>query len=177
MLGGVGDILQPDQVSEFVAAAIAGAGIDNKRVCLVVPDATRTCPLPLLLRAMREGLARASQVTVLIALGTHQGMSEEHLGRHLGYQPDELEQTYPGWDVRNHEFWLPETFTTVGTISADRIAELTGGLLTDTAVDVRINRQVADADVAIVVGPVFPHEVVGFSGGNKYFSPGFPGRN
>ena len=175
VLGGVGDILQPDQVSEFVAAAVAGAGIENKRVCLVVPDATRTCPLPLLLRAMREGLARASQVTVLIALGTHQGMSEEHLGRHLGYPPDELDQTYPGWDVRNHEFWLPETFTTVGTISADRIAELTGGLLTDTAVDVRINRQVADADVAIVVGPVFPHEVVGFSGGNKYFFPGVSG--
>jgi hypothetical protein len=24
----------------------------------------------------------------------------------------------------------------------------------------------------LVVGPVFPHEVVGFSGGNKYFFPG-----
>jgi lactate racemase len=102
-------------------------------------------------------------------------MSEEHLGRHLGYQPDALEETYPGWDVRNHEFWLPETFTTVGTISAHRIAELTGGLLTDAAVDVRINRHVAEADVAIVVGPVFPHEVVGFSGGNKYFFPGVSG--
>jgi nickel-dependent lactate racemase len=102
-------------------------------------------------------------------------MSDEHLGRHLGYQPGELEQTYPGWQVLNHEFWLPETFTTVGTISADRIAELTGGLLTDTAVDVRINRHVAEADVAIVVGPVFPHEVVGFSGGNKYFFPGVSG--
>jgi lactate racemase len=175
LLGGVGEILQPDQVSEFVAAAIAGAGIENKRVCLVVPDATRTCPLPLLLQAMREGLATASHITVVIALGTHQSMSEEHLGRHLGYQPDALEETYPGWDVRNHEFWLPETFTTVGTISADRIAELTGGLLTDTAVDVRINRHVAEADVAIVVGPVFPHEVVGFSGGNKYFFPGVSG--
>jgi hypothetical protein len=30
VLGGVGEILQPDQVSEFVAAAIAGAGIENK---------------------------------------------------------------------------------------------------------------------------------------------------
>ena len=175
VLGGVGEILQPDQVSEFVAAAIAGAGIENKRVCLVVPDGTRTCPLPLLLQVMRDGLSKASQVTVLIALGTHQGMSEEHLRRHLGYQPDALEQAYPGWDVINHEFWLPETFTTVGTISADRIAELTGGLLTDTAVDVRINHHVAEADVAIVVGPVFPHEVVGFSGGNKYFFPGVSG--
>src|SRR4029453_16412078 len=30
--------------------------------------------------------------------------------------------------------------------------------------------------VAIVVGPVFPHEVVGFSGGNKYFFPGLSGQ-
>jgi lactate racemase len=175
VLGGVGEILQPEQVNEFVAAAIGNAGLDNQRVCVVVPDGTRTCPLPLLLQAMREGLAGAAQVTVVIALGTHQGMSDEHLGRHLGYQPAELEQTYPGWQVLNHEFWLPETFTTVGTISADRIAELTGGLLTDTAVNVRINRHVAEADVAIVVGPVFPHEVVGFSGGNKYFFPGVSG--
>ena len=48
--------------------------------------------------------------------------------------------------------------------------------MTDTAVEVKINRHVADADVAIVVGPVFPHEVVGFSGGNKYFFPGVSGQ-
>jgi lactate racemase len=175
VIGGVGEHLQPEQVSEFVAAAIAGAEVENKRVCLVVPDGTRTCPLPLLLQAMRDGLATASHVTVVIALGTHQGMSEDHLARHLGYQPDTLEEMYPGWQILNHEFWLPETFTTVGTIGADRIAELTGGLLNDTAVDVRINRHVAEADVTIVVGPVFPHEVVGFSGGNKYFFPGVSG--
>ena len=175
VLGGVGEILRPEQVSEFVATAVAGAQLENQRVCLVVPDGTRTCPLPLLLQAMREGLASASQVTVVIALGTHQGMSDEHLARHLGYNLGELGETYRGWQVLNHEFWLPETFTTVGTISADRIAELTGGLLADTPVDVRINRHVADADVALVVGPVFPHEVVGFSGGNKYFFPGVSG--
>jgi len=124
---------------------------------------------------MRETLGSAAEVKVVIALGTHQGMSDEHLGRHLGFHSGALEQTYRGWQVLNHEFWLPETFTTVGTISADRIAQLTGGLLADTAVDVRINRHVAEADVAIVVGPVFPHEVVGFSGGNKYFFPGVSG--
>ena len=40
----------------------------------------------------------------------------------------------------------------------------------------RINRAVVEHDVALVVGPVFPHEVVGFSGGNKYFFPGVSGR-
>jgi len=175
VLGGAGEILQPEQVREFVATAVAGAGLENQRVCLVVPDGTRTCPLSLLLQAMREALASASQVEVIIALGTHQGMSDEHLARHLGYNRGELQQTYRGWQVLNHEFWLPETFITVGSIGADRIGELTGGLLTDTAVDVRINRHVAEADVAIVVGPVFPHAVVGFSGGNKYFFPGVSG--
>ncbi len=39
-----------------------------------------------------------------------------------------------------------------------------------------LNRAVVDHDVALVVGPVFPHEVVGFSGGNKYFFPGIAGQ-
>jgi nickel-dependent lactate racemase len=177
VIGGVGAHLEADQVHDFVLAQLLAADLDGKRVCLVVPDGTRTCPLPLLLRAAHEALAgRASEVTVVIALGTHQGMSEDHLARHLGYQPGESAQTYPGWRIVNHESWLPETFTTLGTISADRLAELTGGLLTDTPVAVRINRHVAEADVAIVVGPVFPHEVVGFSGGNKYFFPGVSGQ-
>jgi len=156
---------------------LAGADLDGKTVCLVVPDGTRTCPLPLLLRAAHEALSgRAREVTVVIALGTHQGMSEEHLARHLGYQAGDSAGTYPGWTIRNHESWLPDTCTTLGTIGAGRLAELTGGLLPDTSVDVRINRHVAKADVAIVVGPVFPHEVVGFSGGNKYFFPGVSGQ-
>ena len=154
----------------------AEADLDGKRVCLVVPDGTRTCPLPLLLQAARDGLAdRAASVTVVIALGTHQGMDEEHLARHLGYPPGQSQEVYPGWEILNHESWRPETFITLGTIGADRLTELTNGLMTDTSVTVRINRHVADADVAIVVGPVFPHEVVGFSGGNKYFFPGVSG--
>ena len=175
-IGGVGERLSADAVSRFVSAALAEADLDGERVCLVVPDGTRTCPLPLLLRAAHGALAdRAKQVKVVIALGTHQGMSEDHLGRHLGYTPGSSEATYPGWTILNHESWRPETFTSLGFIGADRLSELTGGLMTDTTVEVRINRHVAEADVAMVIGPVFPHEVVGFSGGNKYFFPGVSG--
>jgi nickel-dependent lactate racemase len=176
VVGGVGERLSPEQVSTFVRDQFAAADVAGKQVCLVVPDGTRTCPLPLLMRAAYEALGdRPSAVTVVIALGTHQGMEEDHLARHLGYSPGAPEETYPGWTILNHESWLPETFTFLGTIGADRLTELTGGLMTDTSVEVRINRHVADADVAIVVGPVFPHEVVGFSGGNKYFFPGVSG--
>jgi len=177
IIGGVGQQLSSDEISAFVTKVLAGADLDDKRVCLVVPDGTRSCPLPLLMRAAHPALdGRAKEVTVVIALGTHQGMSEDHLARHLGYSAGAAEETYPGWTILNHESWSPETFTTLGTISAERLTELTGGLMQDISVDVRINRHVADADVAIVVGPVFPHEVVGFSGGNKYFFPGVSGQ-
>src|SRR5215218_2164442 len=176
-IGGVGRRLAPDEVRAFVAESLGAADLDGKRVCLVVPDGTRTCPLPLLLNAAYGALkGRATEVTVVIALGTHQGMSEEQLARHLGYAPGGSADTFPGWTIVNHESWVPETFTNLGTIDAGRLTELTGGLLHDSSVDVRINQHVADADVAIVVGPVFPHEVVGFSGGNKYFFPGVSGQ-
>jgi hypothetical protein len=177
VVGGVGQRLSSDEVSAFVTRALARADLDNKRVCLVVPDGTRICPLPLLMQAVHPALeGRAKDVTVVIALGTHQGMSEDHLARHLGYAAGAAEQSYPGWTILNHESWWPDTFTTLGTISAERLTELTGGLMRDISVEVRINRHVAEADVAIVVGPVFPHEVVGFSGGNKYFFPGVSGQ-
>ena len=52
--------------------------------------------------------------------------------------------------------------------------EITDGLMRQ-AVDVRLNKMVFDYDQLIVCGPTFPHEVVGFSGGNKYFFPGIGG--
>jgi len=176
-LGGVDRELSSDEVTAFVTQALARADLDGKRVCLVVPDGTRACPLPLLMQAAHSALeGRAKEVTVVIALGTHQGMSEDHLARHLGYPAGAAEETYPGWTILNHESCVPETFTTLGTIGAERLTELTGGLMRDVSVEVRINRHVAEADVAIVVGPVFLHEVVGFSGGNKYFFPGVSGQ-
>ena len=63
----------------------------------------------------------------------------------------------------------------VGRIGAQRIEELSRGMLRH-GVEVRINRAVVEHDVTLIVGPVFPHEVVGFSGGNKYLFPGVSGQ-
>ena len=59
-------------------------------------------------------------------------------------------------------------------LSADRIHELTDGAFS-IDVPVEINRRVLDYDQIVIIGPVFPHEVVGFSGGNKYLFPGVSG--
>ncbi len=40
---------------------------------------------------------------------------------------------------------------------------------------VKLNRLILDYDHILICGPVFPHEVAGFSGGAKYFFPGIGG--
>jgi nickel-dependent lactate racemase len=42
-------------------------------------------------------------------------------------------------------------------------------------VNVALNKLIFNYDQLIICGPTFPHEVVGFSGGNKYFFPGIAG--
>ncbi|HEY6797557.1 MAG TPA: lactate racemase domain-containing protein [Kineosporiaceae bacterium] len=175
-LGGPDVVLSGDEVTWFVRQHLGRLPLDGRSVCVLVPDATRTCPMPLLLRAVHRALhGRVSRLTVLVALGTHAAMSEAALADHLGYPAGRVAEVYPGTTVVNHEWWCPETFTHLGTISAARVAELSGGRL-DEPVEVLLNRAVVDHDVALVVGPVLPHEVVGMSGGNKYFFPGVAGQ-
>jgi lactate racemase len=175
-IGGPADVLSQDQIRSFVRDQLEAAQLDGRSVCILVPDGTRTCPLPMLLAAIHQVLHwRVSRLTVLVALGTHSAMSEQALAAHLGYQPGGLADRYPSTTVLNHAWWEPSTFTQVGVISAERIAELSNGMLRHTA-QVRVNRAVVEHDVTIIVSPVFPHEVVGFSGGNKYLFPGVSGR-
>ena len=150
MIGGPGQILTPQQVAEFVTTQLAAQDLDGASVCVIIPDGTRTVPLPQILRPLHAALhGRASKATEKGLVGT-----------------------YPGWEILNHAWDDPEQIADLGEISADRITELSGGLLTDVPMRVQINRHVVEHDVALVVGPVFPHEVVGFSGGTKYFFPG-----
>lgn len=173
--GGPRGLLTADEVTRFVSEQLAAADLDGRSVCLVIPDGTRSCPLPLLLSAVHGALhGRVRRLTALVALGTHAAMDEQALASHLGYRPGALAERYPGLTVLNHRWWEPADFASVGTIPATRVGELSGGLLRQE-VRVRLNRAVVEHDVALVVGPVFPHEVVGFSGGNKYFFPGVSG--
>ena len=165
--GGPDQVLDEAAVRSFVLGALAGEDLDGQSICVIVPDGTRSCPLPLLVGAVHEALAgRAARITVLIALGTHAAMTDPDA--HVG-------GPYPGVEVRNHEWWEPDRLVSLGKIEAERVAELSQGRLR-APIDVVLNRAVVEHDVCLVVGPVFPHEVVGFSGGNKYFFPGVAGQ-
>ena len=159
----------------ILADALAAQLLDGQRVLLIVPDGTRSGPIDLMFRLLHDLLAeRVAALDVLIALGTHQPMSDEAIQRRLRTTAEEMAGRYAAVRVFNHHWEDPATFRTLGVIPSAEIEHLSRGLLS-MDVPVTVNKLVFDYDQLIVCGPVFPHEVVGFSGGNKYFFPGISG--
>ncbi len=168
-------LLSESEVRDLTSAALAGVNLSGKRVLIIIPDSTRTAPIPLMFRLFYEYLGDSvAALDYLVALGTHQALSEEGLNRLVGVTPQERAEKYAKVNIFNHRWDRPETFITLGQITPAEIEEITGGLMRQ-AVDVRLNKMVFDYDQLIICGPTFPHEVVGFSGGNKYFFPGIGG--
>ncbi|MGE0885257.1 MAG: lactate racemase domain-containing protein [Blastocatellales bacterium] len=164
--------LSESEIRDLMTSALSQAGLDGKRVIIIIPDGTRTAPMPMMFQLFYELLGeRVAALDFLIALGTHQPMSDEAINRHLGVTSEERSTKYARVNVFNHRWDLPETFTELGEITAEEIAQISEGLLHEP-IKVRLNKLVFDYDQIIICGPTFPHEVVGFSGGNKYFFPG-----
>jgi nickel-dependent lactate racemase len=161
-------------VRDLAAQALAQADLTGKRVLVIIPDGTRTAPMDLLFRTFGELLGgQVAALDYLVALGTHPPMDDAALSRLLGV---EVCAGRAGLSrILNHRWDLPETFTALGTITEGETRTTSQGLLAQP-VPVTVNRRILDYDQLIVCGPVFPHEVVGFSGGNKYFVPGIAGR-
>ncbi len=167
--------LSEADLQAFTARAFENEPIDGKRILFIIPDSTRSMPMPGIFRALFETVhPRAAQMDYLIALGTHPPMPDEAIHRHLGITSDERTGRYGDIGIYNHDWRNPDMLAHIGTLSADTIGELSNGLLRQKA-DVLVNRRIFDYDLVCIVGPVFPHEVVGFSGGNKYFFPGIAG--
>jgi nickel-dependent lactate racemase len=171
-IGGAHRHLTDEALADFVRRNLAPLPLDGKDVVLVVPDGTRSMPLPLVMGIVHEALiGRVAKLTAVIALGTHSYMEPHEIERMFGAEPGGLDALYPGLEIVNHEWADPSQVVSVGRLSADQISELSRGAMHE-AVEVEINRHIVSSDVSIVIGPVFPHEVVGISGGNKYFIPG-----
>jgi len=167
--------LSPEQVLSVVATACDDHDWAGKKVLLIVPDATRTAPVGPVFSAIHAAIAgRCDAVDVMVALGTHPPMSEEAICGRLEITLDERRTKYSRVQLLNHEWDNPEALTRVGTIPAAEIESLSGGLF-KIDVPVSINKHLLEYDRIIIIGPVFPHEVVGCSGGNKYLFPGVAG--
>ena len=167
--------LSDSQVTELVAQALPKENYRGKKVLLVIPDHTRTAPVGLLFKTIFNQIgAIARELDVLTALGTHPAMSEEAICARLEISLEEHRGVYSKVRFFNHEWDNPDALQEIGTLAAAETSELTGGLFS-MDVPVEINKLVFNYDQIMIVGPVFPHEVVGFSGGNKYLFPGIGG--
>ena len=168
-------MISDSQAAEIVASACPAKDYRDKKVLIIIPDATRTAPVGLLFKTLFEQIGGVTRnLDILVALGTHQAMSEEAICERLEISTDEHRGKYSKVRFFNHAWDNPAALRKIGTIPGAEIRELSGGLF-EMDVPVEINKLVFDYDQIIIVGPVFPHEVVGFSGGNKYLFPGVAG--
>jgi nickel-dependent lactate racemase len=168
-------VLSAGDAAELLGRGITAGQVKGKRVLVLTPDATRTCPLPMMIRALQRQVAsQAAACDYMVALGSHRIMTEEEILKLFGISDRERADMFAGSRFLNHRWDKPESFVRLGRISEQEIEETTGGLFRE-AVDVDINRAALDYDLILILGPVFPHEVVGYSGGNKYLFPGISG--
>ena len=176
MLIGKGDPdrnLTNDELSDLVRESLDSLAVDGRRVLILIPDGTRTMPMPRMFDLFEKYLgARVAALDYLVALGTHRPMTDDQLTKLVGRRVVDG-QAGPA-HIYNHRWDDPDSFTTIGSITSSDIETLSGGLM-NQSVPVRLNRLIFAYDQLIICGPVFPHEVVGFSGGNKYFFPGIAG--
>jgi nickel-dependent lactate racemase len=172
-LGFQDQYLDTNAVERVVEEALSGLALDGRRVLFLIPDGTRSMPMPLMFDLFEKHLSgRVPALDYLVALGTHQPMSDEQLSYHIGRKVKDGKAGES--HIFNHAWEKLETFVQIGVIPAEEIGSISEGRLVED-VPVRLNRLILDYDQIIICGPVFPHEVVGFSGGNKYFFPGIAG--
>lgn len=167
--------LNEDEFSEILKDSILSSGLEKKKVLAIIPDGTRSGPTGIVFRTILDSLYnRAKKIDFMIALGTHPEMPQDCLEKLLGIDLKTLQEKYPDTKIHQHCWDNKDIIVEIGRITAREISEISNGLLNEE-IPVTINRTIFDYDHIILAGPVFPHEVVGFSGGYKYLFPGISG--
>jgi len=126
-----------------------------KRIAVIVDDWTRPTPVAEILQVLlphlvSNGFSREN-ITIVIALGTHVAMTEEGLEARVG------RDVMSHYKIVQHNAWqtdlVPITIPDDGRI-------------------VRINPEVARAEVKIGISSILPHPMAGYGGGPKILMPG-----
>ncbi len=174
-IGAADQTLSESQIREIITNGTPASLYSSKRVLVLTPDTTRTCPLPLLISCLQDIIGSKTEVLdFMVALGTHTPLPEERILKLYGISQQEQNNRYKNTKFLSHRWDLPDTMTRIGWIEEKEIEELSGGKLSER-VPVDINKTIFSYDLVLILGPVFPHEVVGYSGGAKYLFPGISG--
>ncbi len=174
--GSVSEILNEKQITEICTDAFASQNLTGKKILAIIPDNSRTAPVDIMFRVITDLLAeRVKRLDFLVALGTHPPLSDDAINKRVGITSRQRKEKYTGVRFFNHNWQDKNQLTKIGVISEEETEKLSGGLMRQK-VDVTINKMVFEYDLLMIIGPTFPHEVVGFSGGNKYLFPGISGQ-
>ena len=125
------------------------------QIAIIIEDTTRTSPkksiLEALLYTLRSLHIPEKNISIIIALGTHKGLTSEEMRNTFG--SDILNK----YDLANHDC---------------RAADLVPIGHLRTGAIVRINRKVYESSFKIGIGSIIPHPLNGFGGGGKIAFPG-----
>jgi lactate racemase len=169
--------ISQDEILKALTSAFENQ-FSNQRVLILIPDHTRSLPLPSLFRALVDVLHDVKKLDFMVALGTHPPLSDESICRLVGITQEERKTKFTHIGLLNHTWSDPSTLVSIGGIEQDQIKQIAGEHWHPSLperVDIKINKAVHEYDHLIILGPIFPHEVVGFSGGAKYLFPGISG--
>ena len=172
-----GQTLPEDEILQTLHSSLGNRFV-NQKVLVLIPDHTRSLPLPFLFRALVNVLANTRQLDFMVALGTHPALSQPNLEKLVGITADERKTSFARVGLFNHEWSNPQALVSLGKIDQPQIKQIAGEYWhasLPNEVDIRINKAVFHYDHILILGPTFPHEVVGFSGGAKYLFPGISG--
>ena len=155
---------QPPSVEQMVLTALSQpAGTEPlanlvsqaRHIAVIVDDATRPTPVSSILKALLSHIETSGfprdKITIVIALGTHEAMERESLETRLG---KDIASKYK---VVQHNAWQSNLVT----------VKIPG----DTRV-LKINPEVAHADLRIGISSILPHPMAGYGGGPKIVMPG-----
>src|SRR5215216_5547134 len=170
-------LLSQEAIHTTLVKGLAHRFVGGK-ILVLIPDHTRSLPLPFLFRSLVDILHDTKKLDFMVALGTHPPLSEESINRLVGITAEERMTLFKHIGLLNHEWNSSSVLTSLGILAKDEIKQIAGNHWHSSwpnEVDIRINKAALHYDQIIILGPTFPHEVVGFSGGAKYLFPGISG--
>ncbi|MCS7067649.1 MAG: lactate racemase domain-containing protein [Meiothermus sp.] len=171
-----GEVLSAEQIRQ--ALQPLRGRFAGQRLLVLIPDHTRTLPLPQLFRMLVDVLDDVKTLDFMVALGTHPPLDEAQMLKLVGLSVEERHTIFRHVGLHNHAWQDPDALATVGVVPQAKVREIAGERWHPTLggdVQVRLNKAALEADHLLILGPTFPHEVVGFSGGAKYLFPGISG--
>jgi len=147
--------------SPIASSRLSELAIGKKKISIIICDNTRFLPQDIILPMIMDKLELAGvdkgDITIVIATGTHDGMSDDEIDTMIGKN---ITQKYK---VINHDAYDENKLTYLGESKK-------------LSVPIYLNKTVVESDLRIGVGTVDPHIFAGYSGGNKILSVGVAGR-